>query len=91
MKKDNIRLFHLCGVLADQLLWGDFFNCVAQEAEDDDLLGNNEVITDADGCIYAQRSRFGGWTFSDNARANCQIYQAVLKMAVQASVEEQVN
>ncbi|MDX9929930.1 MAG: hypothetical protein RBS37_08800 [Bacteroidales bacterium] len=91
MKKDNIRLFHLSGVLADQILWGDFFNCVNQMTEEDDFPGNNEVITDADGCIYAQRSRFGGWTFSDKARANCQIYQAVLKIAVQASVEEQVN
>ncbi len=91
MKKDSIKLFHLSGVLADQLLWGDFFNCVAQEAEDDDFLGNNEVSADMNGSIYAQRSRLGGWTFSDNARANCQIYQAVLKIAVQASIEEQVN
>ena len=91
MKKDSIKLFHLSGVLADQLLWGDFFDCVNRMTEEDDFLGNNEVITDVDGCIYAQRSRFGGWTFSDNARANCQIYQAVLKIAVQASVEEQVN
>lgn len=91
MKKDTIKLFHLSGVLADQLLWGDFFNCVAQEAEDDDFLGNNEVIADMNGCVYAQRSRFGGWTFRDKARANCQIYQAVLKMTVQASVDELVN
>jgi hypothetical protein len=60
MKKDKIRLFHLTGVLADQILWGDFFNCVNQMTEDDDFLGNNEVIADMNGCIYAQRCRFGG-------------------------------
>jgi hypothetical protein len=91
MKKDSIKLFLLTGVLADQILWGGFFDCVTRMTEEDDFLGNNEVIADMNGSIYAQRSRLGGWIFSDNARANCQIYQAVLKMAVQASVEEQVN
>jgi len=91
MKKDTIKLFHLKGVLASQILWGDFFNCVNQMTEDDDFLGNNEVIADMNGCIYAQRSRFCGWTFSDKALANCQIYQAVLKLTVQASVYELAN
>jgi hypothetical protein len=91
MKKDSIKLFHLSGVLADQLLWGDFFCCVKQMTEDDDSLGNIEVIADVNGVIYAHRVHFGGWIFNDMARANYRVYQAVLKMTVQASVDELVN
>ncbi len=91
MKKDTIRLFLLSGELADQLLWVELYPFISKMPETKDSFGNTEVIADEDGCFYARRFRFGGWTFNEKACSNCHTYQAVLKIAVQASVEEQVN
>lgn len=91
MKKDSIELLHLSGILADELIWGELYECVTEILETVNWLDAIEVLADESGKVYAGRIGSNEWIFAYRTLKSEAVFRKVMKVTMELMLSEKWN
>lgn len=77
--------------MADELIWGELYECVTEIPETVNWLDTIEVLADESGKVYAGRIGSNEWIFAYRTLKNEAVFHKVMRVTMELMLSEKWN